>query len=60
MPSKSEGRRLINSGGVYINGKRVENQNHCITREDFNNNEIELRVGKKKFLRIVLWLILNV
>ncbi|WP_210369703.1 tyrosine--tRNA ligase [Borreliella garinii] len=54
VPSKSEGRRLINSGGVYINGKRVENQNHCITREDFNNNEIELRVGKKKFLRIVL------
>ncbi|WPM05945.1 tyrosine--tRNA ligase [Borreliella sinica] len=53
-PSKSEGRRLINSGGVYINGKRVENQNHCLTREDFNNNEIELRVGKKKFLRIVL------
>ncbi|WP_151060031.1 tyrosine--tRNA ligase [Borreliella turdi] len=52
--SKSEGRRLINSGGVYINGKRVENQNHCLTKEDFNNNEIELRVGKKKFLRIVL------
>ncbi|WNY66731.1 tyrosine--tRNA ligase [Borreliella lusitaniae] len=54
VPSKSEGRRLINSGGVYINGKRVENQNHSLTREDFNNNEIELRVGKKNFLRIVL------
>ncbi|QFI14495.1 tyrosine--tRNA ligase [Borrelia sp. CA_690] len=54
VPSKSEGRRLINSGGVYINGKRIENQNHFLTREDFNNNEIELRIGKKKFLRIVL------
>ncbi|WKC88043.1 tyrosine--tRNA ligase [Borreliella japonica] len=54
VPSKSEGRRLINSGGVYINGKRVKNQNHCLAREDFNDNEIELRVGKKNFLRIVL------
>ncbi|WKC75184.1 tyrosine--tRNA ligase [Borreliella yangtzensis] len=54
VPSKSEGRRLINSGGVYINGKRVENQNYCLSRVDFNNNEIELRVGKKKFLRIIL------
>ncbi|AJA90192.1 tyrosyl-tRNA synthetase [Borreliella chilensis] len=54
VSSKSEGRRLINSGGVYINGKRIENQNHCLIGKDFNNNEIELRVGKKKFLRIVL------
>ncbi|MCD2349114.1 tyrosine--tRNA ligase [Borreliella americana] len=54
VPSKSEGRRLINSGGVYINGKRVENQSHLLTKKDFNNNEVELRLGKKKFLRIVL------
>ncbi|WKD00712.1 tyrosine--tRNA ligase [Borreliella americana] len=54
VPSKSEGRRLINSGGVYINGKRVENQSHLLTKKDFNNNEVELRLGKKNFLRIVL------
>ncbi|AAC66744.1 tyrosine--tRNA ligase [Borreliella burgdorferi] len=54
VPSKSEGRRLIDSGGVYINGKRVESQSHLLTKKDFNNNEVELRVGKKKFLRIVI------
>ncbi|MCD2320626.1 tyrosine--tRNA ligase, partial [Borreliella burgdorferi] len=54
VPSKSEGRRLIDSGGVYINGKRVESQSHLLTKKDFNNNEVELRVGKKNFLRIVI------
>ena len=53
-PSKSEGRRLINAGGVYVDKVRIGEQNYCLTKDNFANGELELRVGKKKVLRIIL------
>ncbi|WKC57928.1 tyrosine--tRNA ligase [Borrelia sp. P9F1] len=54
VSSKSEGRRLINSGGVYVDKVRIGEQGYFLTKDNFTNGELELRVGKKKVLRIIL------
>lgn len=53
--SKSEARRLINQGGGYINGVRIEDPNQIIDYKDVIDGKILLRAGKKRFmlLRIV-------
>jgi len=47
-------RRLIEQGGGYINGKRLETFDYMITPDDFNNMEILLRAGKKRFHKIII------
>jgi tyrosyl-tRNA synthetase len=42
-------RRLIQQGGGYVNGKRIENLDCQITDKDLNNKVIMLRAGKKKY-----------
>ncbi|AYE36243.1 tyrosine--tRNA ligase [Borrelia turcica IST7] len=54
VSSKSEARRLINSGGVYIDKLRIGEQDYFLTKDNFTNGEFEIRVGKKKVLRIIL------
>lgn len=46
--SNSEARRLINQGGVKINGERIDNFNIILKSSDI------LQVGKKKFLKIIM------
>ena len=41
-------RRLIEQGGAYVNGKRIENLNYQVTDKDIFNDEIMLSSGKKK------------
>lgn len=48
-PSNSEARRLLNQGGVKINGEKVTNFNDITLK----NGDI-LQVGKKKFLKIIM------
>lgn len=51
--SGSEARRLIEQGGGYLNGRRVEKFDHVVTLGDFNEKgELLLKAGKKKFHRI--------
>ena len=47
-PSKKEAKRLIEQGGVKLNGEKVSNVNAEIELKD----EILLQVGKRKFLKI--------
>ncbi len=47
-------RRLIAQGGGYINGRRVDSAEVLITEKDFENGELLLRSGKKKYHRLVL------
>ena len=47
-PSKKEAKRLIEQGGVKLNGEKVSNVNAEIELTD----EILLQVGKRKFLKI--------
>lgn len=48
-PSKGAARRLIQQGGCYINGERVESVDYQITKTDIKDGEIVLRAGKKKY-----------
>jgi tyrosyl-tRNA synthetase len=50
-PSKAEARRLISQGGVKLNGERITEANFEIDTGDVK--EVQLQVGKLKFLRIV-------
>jgi len=49
VSSRSEARRLIKQGGVYLDGKRVDDENLELNVE----GEKLLKVGKRKFLRVV-------
>ena len=42
-------RRLIEQGGAYANGKRIESYDQLISEKDIQNNEILLRAGKKRY-----------
>jgi tyrosyl-tRNA synthetase len=50
--SRGQARRLINQGGGYINGQRVQKFDDRATLEHLENREILLRAGKKKYHRI--------
>jgi tyrosyl-tRNA synthetase len=53
--SGSEARRLIEQGGGYLEGRRLEDPGLVITINDFKgSNTIQLTAGKKKFHRIKL------
>lgn len=47
-------RRLIQQGGGYLDGKRIESADKLINRNDFKDMQISLRAGKKRFHKIVL------
>ncbi|MCA9194075.1 MAG: tyrosine--tRNA ligase [Planctomycetales bacterium] len=50
VKSKTEGRRLVDSGGCYINNLRIADAEYCLTKKDLaSESVIVLRSGKKKF-----------
>jgi tyrosyl-tRNA synthetase len=49
VPSGSEFRRLVSQGGVQLNQKKVE-----ALSESFTDSELVLKIGKKKFVKIVI------
>jgi len=54
IPSKGEGRRLVQQGGVYINGHRVDSIEQCLSSEDFQDGSLMIRKGKKVYHRVSL------
>jgi tyrosyl-tRNA synthetase len=52
--SSSEARRLIQQGGAYVNGQRIEDVDTLIANNDANDGEIVLRSGKKRFHKILI------
>ncbi len=48
-PSKSEARRLVEQGGVSIDGEKVTDPNYVVEK-----NEFVLQKGKKKIVKIVI------
>jgi tyrosyl-tRNA synthetase len=53
IPSRSEGRRLIAQGGLYINDQPVEDVDYIIADADLAENAIIVRRGKKKYYRLL-------
>jgi len=47
-------RRLVEQGGAYLNGKRIEDLNYQVTDKDAIDDEILVSSGKKRFHKIKL------
>jgi len=52
--SRAEARRLIQDGGAYINGKRVQQFDATVGETDLQNGLLVLRAGKKRYHRIII------
>jgi tyrosyl-tRNA synthetase len=52
--SGAAARRLIEQGGAYLNGRRLDTFDYPVTERDAVNGEILLRSGKKRFFKIKL------
>lgn len=52
VKSNGEGRRLIEGGGVYIGEEKAENPSELITLDNFEDNKLLFRKGKKVYHQI--------
>ena len=52
LPSKKEGRRLIEQGGLTINGAKVDDVNRTLNQEDFQDGAALIKRGKKNYNKI--------
>lgn len=54
VDSKSEARRLIQGGGIYVNNQRVDDANFVLTADLVQDGRIVLRLGKKRYHQLVI------
>ena len=54
IPSKGEGRRLVQQGGVSVDGEKVVAIDFMLTSDMFKDGEVIIKKGKKVFHRVVL------
>ncbi|HHT91310.1 MAG TPA: tyrosine--tRNA ligase [Firmicutes bacterium] len=52
--SRSEGRRLVQQGGVALDDQRVEEIDRLVTVQDFSRDTLIIRKGKKVYHRVVI------
>ena len=53
IPSKGEGRRLIQQGGVSVDDVKITEPNYAVKKEDLQNG-IVIKKGKKVFHKVIL------
>ena len=54
VPSRGEGRRLIQQGGLKLNGNKVTEIDYIVKDGDFENGELLIQKGKKGFHKVKL------
>ena len=54
IKTKSEGRRLIQQNAVSIDGVKVKDVHFLLEENIFNDGEILVKIGKKRFQKIIL------
>ena len=54
IPSRGEGRRLIQQGGVTVGGVKITDVAHNVREEDFTDGALMIQKGKKGFHKITL------
>ena len=52
VPTRSEGRRAIQQGGVSIDGEKITDIYHSVAKADIPEDGLVLKRGKKKFKKI--------
>ena len=53
IPSKGEGRRLVQQNGLSVNDVKVTDVNMAVTADLFTEDGLIVRKGKKVFHRII-------
>ena len=53
VPTRSEGRRAIEQGGVSIDGEKITDVKYVVAKDALAGDGIVLKKGKKKFNKIV-------
>ena len=54
IPSRGEGRRLIQQGGIKMNDVKIEAFDHMVTLADFTDNSLLIQKGKKTFHKVTI------
>ncbi len=54
IPSKGEGRRLVQQNGLSVNGEKVTDINMAVTEDLFEDEGMIVKKGKKVFHRVIL------
>ena len=54
VPSKKEARRLIEQGGVEVNGQKVSDATRMIAKDELAGEGLTIKKGKKVFHRVYL------
>ena len=54
VPTRSEGRRAIEQGGVSIDGEKVADIKQTVSKESLEGDGIVLKRGKKKFYKVCI------
>ena len=52
IPSKGEGRRLVQQGGLSLDGEKMTDFAQKLTQDMFNDGKIIVKKGKKAFLKL--------
>jgi len=52
VPSKKEGRRLVEQGGIEVNGEKINDVNTKLAKADFET-EMIIKKGKKTFHKVI-------
>ncbi|NFH68040.1 tyrosine--tRNA ligase [Clostridium botulinum] len=52
VPSKKEGRRLIEQGGLSINGEKITDLTRTLNEDDFKDGSALIKRGKKNYNKI--------
>ena len=54
IASSSEGRRLIEQGGLTIEEQKITDIKHLVRLEDFTDGKLLIKKGKKSFHQVLL------
>lgn len=54
IPSKSEGKRLIQQGGLYVNDNKISDIDTVVTEDFFKDGGMMVRKGKKSFTKVTI------
>jgi tyrosyl-tRNA synthetase len=54
IPSKGEGKRLIQQGGLSVNDEKVSDINAKLSEQDFVEGSVLVKRGKKNYNRLIL------
>jgi tyrosyl-tRNA synthetase len=54
IPSKGEGKRLIQQGGLSVNNEKVSDINAKLSESDFKEDGVLIKRGKKNYNRLIL------